>query len=221
MRLRNSSFEMALWYASAGSTISFDTRSNRESFSGYYAFALRPIWMKLGICCSLPSRIFAAECIAANENLQRRDASATLLLAQGLRDDALQAFRETATDLGLFVGGELIDQSVHRHVRAVGVQRAENQMSCLGGFEGDADGFDIAHFADEHDIGIFAQGGPQRALEAVRVGMNFALVDEAFLVRVHELDRVFNRNDVVGALLVDEIYQRREALSIAAAGSDR
>jgi len=153
-----------------------------------------------------------AEGVATHENLERRDASAALFLAQGLRDYAFQTFRQAATDLGLFVGGELIDQTVHRHVRAVGVQRAENQMARLGGFESNTNGLDVAHFADQYNIRVFAQGGPQRALEAIGVRMNFALVDETFLVGVHELDRVFDGDDMVGAFFVDEIDERRKRL---------
>ena len=37
----------------------------------------------------------------------------------------------------------------------------------------------------------------QRALEALGVRADLALVDEALLVLVHELDRVLDRDDVV------------------------
>ena len=83
-------------------------------------------------------------------------------------------------------------------MRAVGVQRAEDQMPCFRRLQRDPHGFHIAHFADEDDVRVFAQGRPQRPLETLGVGVDLALVDEALLVRVHELDGVFNRNDVVG-----------------------
>jgi hypothetical protein len=39
----------------------------------------------------------------------------------------------------------------------------------------------VAHFADEHNVGVFAQRGTQRIRERVRVGVNFTLVDQALL----------------------------------------
>lgn len=33
----------------------------------------------------------------------------------------------------------------------------QNQVTCIGGFDGERNGFDIAHLADEDDIGIFTQ----------------------------------------------------------------
>ena len=51
------------------------------------------------------------------------------------------------------------------------------------------DGFQIAHFADEHDVGILAQDVLERLLEGFGVGANLALIDQALLVRVQVLDR--------------------------------
>ena len=47
--------------------------------------------------------------------------------------------------------------------------------------------------------GIFAQRRPQRVLERVGVRPDFALVDQALLVLVHELDRILDRDDVIVA----------------------
>ena len=40
----------------------------------------------------------------------------------------------------------------------------------------------------------------ERVCEALRVGADFALVDDAALMAVDELDRVFDRDDVAVAL---------------------
>ena len=54
--------------------------------------------------------------------------------------------------------------------------------------------------------------------EAVRVGEDLALVDDAALVLVHELDRVLDRDDVLVALAVDLVDHGRERGRLAAAG---
>ena len=66
-------------------------------------------------------------------------------------------------------------------------------------FSADFDGFEVAHFADEDDVGIFAQRGAQRVGEALRVAVHLALVDQAVLVRVQVLDRIFDGQDVARA----------------------
>ena len=77
------------------------------------------------------------------------------------------------------------------------VQRAEHQVAGLGGLDGDRDRLEVAHLADQHDVGVLAQRRAQRVLEPVGVRVHLALVDQALLVLVHELDRVLDRDDVV------------------------
>ena len=66
--------------------------------------------------------------------------------------------------------------------------------------------------------GSWRKRGAQGAAEAGRVGADLALVDDAPLVAVHELDRVLDRDDVVAAGAVDLVDQRRERRRLARAG---
>ena len=59
------------------------------------------------------------------------------------------------------------------------------------------DRLEVAHLADQDHVGVLAQRGLQRLAEALRVGAELALVDQAFLVAVQELDRVLDRHDVL------------------------
>ena len=59
----------------------------------------------------------------------------------------------------------------------------------FGRFDGDRDGLQVAQLADQHDVRILAQRRPQRVLERVGVRVDLALVDQALLVLVDELDR--------------------------------
>ena len=89
------------------------------------------------------------------------------------------------------------------------MQRRERQVARLGDPEGRLDRLEVAHFADQHDVGVLAQHGAQGVREGVRVGVELALVDEALLVAVKELDRVLDRHDVELLLAVDLVDHRR------------
>ena len=91
-------------------------------------------------------------------------------------------------------------------------------MARLGELERGFHRLEVAHFADEDDVRIFTESGAERAREALRVGVQFALVDEAPLVRVEIFDRVFDRQDVGRARLIDPIDHRGQRRRLAAAG---
>ena len=102
-----------------------------------------------------------------------------------------------------------------------GVQRAEHEVPGLGGRERGADRLEVAHLADEDHVGVLAERGAQRLAEAGRVDADLALVDDAALVAVHELDRVLDREDVIGAVAVDLVDHRRERRRLTGAGRAR
>jgi len=51
--------------------------------------------------------------------------------------------------------------------------------------------------------------------------VDFALIDQTLLVVVNELDRIFNRNDMVAAVLVDVVYHGAKRGGLAATGGAR
>jgi hypothetical protein len=65
--------------------------------------------------------------------------------------------------------------------------------------------------------GSSAQRCAERGLECLRVQPDLALVHQTLDVLVNELDRIFDRDDVVGAVLVDEVDHRRERCRLAGA----
>src|SRR6266513_1842646 len=152
----------------------------------------------------------------AHHDLRRHHAAPSLeLLEQGLSDHALQHERELGADLGLLVRREDVDDAVDRLRRGVGVQGRERQVTGLGDGERRLRRFEIAHFADQHHVGVLPQGVLEGGREAVGVGSDFALVDDAALVSVDELDRVLHRNDVPLQLLVDLVDHRGEGRAFA------
>jgi hypothetical protein len=98
------------------------------------------------------------------------------------------------------------------------MQRRENEMACLRRRNRGRDRFEVAHLAEQDHVGVLTQGSAQRLGEARRVGPDLALVDDATLVTVNELDRVLDREDVLGALAVDLVDQGRQRRRLARPG---
>ena len=89
-------------------------------------------------------------------------------LEEELGEDAAERVGQHGARLRLLVGREDVDHAVDGLARVVGVQGAENEQTGLGRGEGERDGLEVAHFADEHDVAIFAQGGFQARPERWR-----------------------------------------------------
>src|SRR5215204_3053525 len=154
-----------------------------------------------------------------DEYLQRHRAPAAVgARDERLAEDAFQDERELRAYLRLLRGGEDVDDAVDGRGRGVGVQRGERQVARLRDAQGRLDGLEVAHFADEHHVRVLAQGRAQRLGEAVRVGADLALVNDAGLVRVQELDRVFDGDDVLVSLAVDLVDHRGERRGLTGAG---
>ena len=101
------------------------------------------------------------------------------------------------------------------------MQRAEGQVAGFRDAQRRFDGFQIAHFADQHHVGIFAERGAQGVGEALGVGVQFALVDQAVLVHVHEFDRILDGEDVIVALGIDLVDHGGQRGGLAGAGRAR
>ena len=93
-----------------------------------------------------------------HEDFQGRYAAGFVDAAEEvLRDDTLERFGQRGANLVLLGGREHVDHAVHRLRGAGRMQRAENEVTRGGGGQREFDGFQIAHFADEDDVRVFAQ----------------------------------------------------------------
>ncbi len=101
------------------------------------------------------------------------------------------------------------------------MQRAEHQVAGLGRGQRQADGLQVAHFADQHHVRVFAQRRPQCLGEAERISMHFALVHEAAFALVYEFDGVLDRDDVIGTIVIAVIDHARERGRLARARGSR
>ena len=75
----------------------------------------------------------------------------------------------------------------------VGVQRAEDQVAGQRGLDGDLGRLQVADFADQDDVGVVPQDGPQARGEGqADLAVDLDLVDAVQVV----LDRVLDRQDL-------------------------
>ncbi len=130
--------------------------------------------------------------------------------AQELSDDATERGREHGADLGLLVRRENVDDPVDGFAGVVGVERAENEQASFGSGEGERDRLEVAHFADEDDVGVLAEGGAEAGGEGGRLDRDLALGDDRLLVAVDELDGLLDGDDVAAEIRIDVVEQRRE-----------
>ena len=100
---------------------------------------------------------------------------------------------------------EDVDDAVDRALGRVGVQRAEDDVAGFGRRDGRLDRLQVAHFADQDDVGVHPQGAADGLGEVGHVDADLALVDRRLLVLVVVLDRVFDRDDVVVEVVVDVV----------------
>ena len=97
---------------------------------------------------------------------------------QALRDDRLQHAGELQADLLLLVRRKHRDDAVDGFGRVERVQRREDEVAGFGGEQAGLDRFEVAHFADQDDVGILPQRAAQRLRERARVDRHLALVDD-------------------------------------------
>src|SRR5512139_659443 len=155
----------------------------------------------------------------ADHDLVRGDAAGAVLgLQQRLRDHRAQRFRQHRAHHLLLGRREHVDHAVDGLGGGRGVQGAEHQVAGFGGGQREADGFQVAQFADQDDVGVFPQRAAQGVGERQRVRADLALVDQALLALVHEFDRVLDGEDVRVLVLVDVVHHRCQRGRLARAG---
>ena len=138
-------------------------------------------------------------------------------LEQLLRDDTLKGGGQLHPHLLLLVRREHVDDAVDRLRGVLRVQRREDQVAGLGRGDRGGDRLEVSHLADQDDVGVLAQDVLQRLAEPVGVGADLALVHDALLVLVQELDRVLDGHDVAGPFLVDDVDHAGERGRLARA----
>src|SRR5258707_381924 len=124
---------------------------------------------------------------------------------EALGDDGLERGGKLQANLFLLGRREDGDDALNGFRGVERVQGGENQVAGFGGEQRGGNGFEVAHFADQDDVGILTQSGAQRGGKVRGVDFDFALVDEAALVAMQKLDGVFDGDEVIGAIGIDAV----------------
>ena len=96
---------------------------------------------------------------------------------------------------------------------------AQAQVAGLGEGDGVLHGLAVADLADQDHVRRLAQRVLQRVLPRQGIDADLALGDEAVLVRMGELDRVLDGDDVAVRVLVAVADHRGERGRLARAGA--
>ena len=129
-----------------------------------------------------------------------------------LGDDRRERARQLQPDLRLLIGREHVDDAVERLRRRRWCAASRStRWPVSASVSVDRDRLEVAHLADEHDVGVLTQRAAQRAVEDSRVDADLALVHHGGLVLVHVLDRVLDGDDVARARrrLIRSIMRRQ------------
>ena len=101
-----------------------------------------------------------------------------------------------------------------------GVQRVhgrEHEVAGLGGRQGGPHRLLVTHLADQDHVGVLTQDAAHGTAEGFGVHPDLALVDDRLAVAMQILDRILDRHDVPGLVLVDPVDDRRQRRRLAGA----
>ena len=99
--------------------------------------------------------------------------------------------------------------------RVVGVEGREHEVARFGRGDRGRHRLGRAHLAYHEHVDILAEHRLERRVEVGGVDAHLALVDERFFIFKKIFYRVFDGDDVLGALVVYFFYQRRERRCLA------
>ena len=130
------------------------------------------------------------------------------IAAKMLRRHAAQDERQLSPRAVLLIRREHGNQSFNRPHAVARVKRGEDEMPRLRSPERRANSVRVAYLANEYHVGILAERLHERRVEAHGVATHLPLVYEAPGGLVDVLDRVLERDDVVGTREVDPVQDR-------------
>ena len=137
---------------------------------------------------------------------------------QFLRQDGFHVGRDGAPQSTMHFFREQVENTPDRGRGAGGVNRAEHQVARFRSMDGRHERLFITHFADEHDIGVFAHRVFHADFEILDIDADLALVDQALLFVEHELDRVLQGENVLAVQPVDVVQHRGNGRTLAGPG---
>ena len=98
------------------------------------------------------------------------------------------------------------------------MQGSEYQVAGFCRRQRQADGLQVAHFADQNNVRIFTQSRAQRFIESVCITVDFALIDQTLFTFVHKLDGILDSEDVFESVIIDMIHHGSQRGRLAGTG---
>src|SRR3990170_2000221 len=145
-----------------------------------------------------------------DHHLDRGDPTSTDARHQPLADHPSEHSGEDSDDLWLLSRREELDHPADRLRGVERVQGRQDEMSGLRCLESDTCSLRVPELADQNDVRVLAEHPPETLPEAVGVEPDLPLTHDAAVVRVDDLDRVLDRDDVQPPRAVDVVEHRCE-----------
>jgi hypothetical protein len=105
----------------------------------------------------------------------------------------LERDRELHSHLLLLMRREHVNDPVHGLSGRLRMEGRKHQVAGLGGSQRGRDRLQVSHLPDQDHVRVLAQRALEGRREVDRVGADLALVEDALLVLMEELDRVLDR----------------------------
>ena len=153
-----------------------------------------------------------------HHHLDGRDPAVVDARQEPLADHAPKDAGEHGADLLLLRGRKELDHPADGLGGVDRVQGREDEVARLGRLQRGLRGLGVAELADQDRVRVLAEHAAERLAEALGVEADLTLVDDRAPVRVEDLDRVLDRDDVLVPRPVDVVDHRRERRRLSRAG---
>ena len=125
---------------------------------------------------------------------------------QCLYDHGTQGGSYLHANLLLLVFRIHVDETVHGGAGVLSMKGCEHQVAGFHCGQCGGNGFQVSKLTDFDNVRILTQRTFQRFREAFRISAHFSLAHHATLMLMHEFDRVFDGDDMVGAFRIRLVH---------------
>ena len=137
---------------------------------------------------------------------------------QLLGNNRLQNHGKLNGNLMLLAGLENIHNTAYGIGGSGGMKAGKNQMSGFSSSHGSLDSLVVTHFSKKDHIGALTQGGTQGNQIIGSIRADLALADNAFVMSVQVFQRVFQRDDMPFAAVIDFVDDTSHGGRFSASG---
>ena len=121
---------------------------------------------------------------------------------QALGNHAVQVHRQVEQDASMRIVGEKAQHALNRLVGIVGVHGRNAQVPGFGVVQGVLQRLEVAQLANHDHVGRLPHGVAQCIAKRLRVHPHLALANDGLFMRMHEFDRVFDRQNVARPVVI-------------------